>query len=116
MVQTEKRTADFEELRDIEVVKAALKRAGTPRGFGVNLEKRRRIFQRLLDEQPILTEKHPGKWVAMGLDGVLAVGDSFDQVSAEIEGADDAQVEYIYPSPQSAMTPLRLLSPRSSAT
>ena len=116
MLRTEKRAAGLEELRDIEAVRAALERAGPPKGFAANLEKRRAILQRLLDEQPALVERYPGKWVAMGLDGVLAVGDSFGQVVAEIEGADEAQVEYIDPNPRPVMTPLGLLPPRSMTT
>ena len=45
-----------------------------------------KIVARMREERPSLVERHPNKWVAMGREGVLAVGDSVDQVLGEVEG------------------------------
>ena len=44
------------------------------------------IVARMRKEHPSLVERHPDKWVAMGQEGVLAVGDSMDEVLREVEG------------------------------
>ena len=43
------------------------------------------IVVRMRKERPSLVESHPNKWVAMGREGVLAIGDSMDEVLREIE-------------------------------
>ena len=43
------------------------------------------IVARMRKERPSLVERHPDKWVAMGQKGVLAIGDSMDEVLREIE-------------------------------
>lgn len=44
------------------------------------------IAARMREERPLLAELHPDKWVAMGKDGVLALGDSMEEVLASVEG------------------------------
>ena len=43
------------------------------------------IILRMRKERPRLASIHPDKWVAMGREGLLAVGDSADQVLAQVE-------------------------------
>ena len=43
------------------------------------------IVARMRKERPSLVERHPDKWVAMGQKGVLAIGDSMDEVLREVE-------------------------------
>ena len=44
------------------------------------------IVTRMRKEHSNLVECYPDKWVAMGREGVLAVGDSMDEVLREVEG------------------------------
>ncbi len=61
------------------------------------------IVARMRKEYPSLVERHPDKWVAMGKDGVLAVGDSIDEVLKEVEGrglhGTDVVVEFLDTDP-----------------
>ncbi len=40
---------------------------------------------RMMRERDALMRKHPDKWVVMGKDGVLSVGDTLDQVLEDVE-------------------------------
>ena len=42
----------------------------------------RKAVSRLWDERDSLIEKHPEKWVSIGKDGVVSVGDSIEEVVA----------------------------------
>ena len=63
-----------------------------------------KAVNRLWSERGSLTEKHPNKWVSMGKDGVVSVGDSIEEVVAatEIKGVStaDVVVEYLDPNPE----------------
>ena len=58
---------------------------------------------RMDNERAALLEKHPDKWVAMGKDGLLAVGSSIDDVLVEIDdrGMRDAEmlIEFLDTNP-----------------
>ena len=43
------------------------------------------IVLRMRKERPLLASSYPDRWVAMGREGLLAVGDSVDQVLAQVE-------------------------------
>ena len=45
-----------------------------------DLEEFERLQVRMTEEYDLLLEKHPDRWVAMGMDGLLAVGDSEEDV------------------------------------
>ena len=64
----------------------------------------RKAVNRLWAERELLTEKYPNKWVSMGKDGVVSVGDSIEKVVAatEIKGISTADVivEYLDPEPE----------------
>ena len=50
-----------------------------------DLDEFHKLRARMIEEHSRLIEKYPGKWVAMGKDGVLAVGESKREVFDEIE-------------------------------
>lgn len=64
----------------------------------------RKAVSRLWNERDSLIEKHPEKWVSMGKDGVVSVGDSIEEVVAATEAKGvstaDVVVEYLDPEPE----------------
>ena len=64
----------------------------------------RKAVNRLWTERDLLTEKHPERWVSMGKDGVVSIGDSIEEVvtAAEAKGVNNADVivEYLDPNPE----------------
>ncbi len=59
--------------------------------------------KRMWAERDSLVERHPGKWVAMGKDGVVSVGDSIEEVlsvaDAENASRPEMVIEYLDPNP-----------------
>ena len=53
---------------------------------------------RFIEIRAQLTEEHPNKWIAMGKDGVIAVGDSIEEVVAvtRAKGINTADVTIEY--------------------
>ena len=47
----------------------------------------RKAVRRLWDEEDSLVEQHPYKWISMGKDGVVAIGDSIEEVVAATKKA-----------------------------
>ena len=64
----------------------------------------RKAVNHLWDEHDLLVEQHPHKWVSVGKDGVVAVGDSIEEVVAATEESNvntsDVVVEYLNPEPE----------------
>lgn len=64
----------------------------------------RKAVNRLWTEREPLTESHPNKWVSMGKDGVVSIGDSIEEVvsNTEAKGVSTADVivEYLDPNPE----------------
>ena len=64
----------------------------------------RKAVTRLWNEEDSLVEQHPHKWVSMGKDGVVAIGDSIEEVIAATEennvSTADVIVEYLDPEPE----------------
>ena len=64
----------------------------------------RKAVNRLWGERGSLIEKHPNRWVSMGKDGVVSVGDSIEEVvsATEAKGVSTADVivEYLDPNPE----------------
>ena len=64
----------------------------------------RKAVNRLWAERELLAETHPKRWVSMGKDGVVSIGDSIEEVVAatEIKGIStaDVVVEYLAPDPE----------------
>ena len=64
----------------------------------------RKAVSRLWTERESLTENHPERWVSMGKDGVVSIGDSIEEVVAATEAKGvstaDVIVEYLDPNPE----------------
>ena len=64
----------------------------------------RKAVNRLWIERDALIEKHPNRWVSMGKDGVVSIGDSIEEVvlATETKGISttDVVVEYLDPDPE----------------
>ena len=64
----------------------------------------RKAVNRLWDERHWLIERHPNKWVSMGKDGVVSIGDSIEEVVSATEernvSTSDVIVEYLNPDPE----------------
>ena len=67
----------------------------------------RKAVKRLWDEQDSPVEQHPHKWVSMAKVGVVAIGDSIEEVVAATEESNvstaDVIVEFLDPNPETLM-------------
>ena len=71
---------------DKDHVKEVIEGLGGAKALMDEMDEYHQIVARMRKEHPSLVERHPDKWVAMGKGGVLAVGDSMDEVLREVEG------------------------------
>lgn len=64
----------------------------------------RKAVSLLRTERESLTERHPNRWVSMGKDGVVSIGDSIEEIVAATEAKGistaDVTVEYLEPEPE----------------
>jgi len=64
----------------------------------------RKAVKRLWSERDALTEKYPNRWVSMGKDGVVSIGDSIEEVVSATGtmgiSTADVVVEYLDPDPE----------------
>ena len=76
---------------------------GGARALVEGLREYHEIVVRMRRERVALMEEHPNRWVAMGKNGVLAVGDSMDAVLDEVEGrgirSGDIVIEFLDTDP-----------------
>ena len=63
---------------------ALIDEMGGARALADDLAEFERLRVRMAEEYGLLLDKHPDRWVAMGKDGLLAVGDSEDEVSRAV--------------------------------
>ena len=70
---------------DKDYVKEVIEGLGGAKVLIGEMDEYHEIVARMRKEHPSLVERHPDKWVAMGQKGVLAIGDSMDEVLREIE-------------------------------
>ena len=88
---------NMDKLRDETYVKTVIQK------LAEGMREYHKIVVRMRLEQPELIRKYPDKWVAMGRDGILAIGDSMDEVLEEVErqGVDSGEtvVEFLDTSP-----------------
>ena len=75
----------LEKLKDEKYVREIVEGLGGPEAINASLREYRLIVERMWAERAALMKAHPNRWVAMGRDGVLAVGDSMDEVLEEVE-------------------------------
>ncbi len=93
----------MDKLRDEAYVKTVIEELGGAQELAAGMREYHEIVVRMRTEQAELIKEHPDKWVAMGGDGVLAVGDSMKEVLEEVErqGVDSGEtvVEFLDTSP-----------------
>lgn len=70
---------------DKDYVKEVIEGLGGAKVLMDEMDEYHDIVARMRKERPGLVERHPDKWVAMGQKGVLAIGDSMDEVLREVE-------------------------------
>ena len=88
---------------DKDYVKEVIEELGGARALMDEMDEYHEIVARMRKERSSLVERHPDKWVAMGQEGVLAVGDSMDGVLGKVEsrglcGA-DVVIEFLAADP-----------------
>ncbi len=71
---------------DKDYVKGIIEGLGGAKALIDEMDDYHQIVACMSKERPSLVERHPDKWVAMGKEGVIAVGDSMDEVLREVEG------------------------------
>lgn len=73
------------QLMNDNYVREVIERLGGVNALLDDMHEFHEIVKRMDDERACLTEKHPDRWVAMGSQGVLAIGDSMEEVLAQVE-------------------------------
>ncbi len=80
-----------------------IKKSGTAKARHEQLREYSKIHHRLRKESAALLEKYPRKWVAMGKTGIVTLGDSQEEVLAELEnrglGNSDVAIQFLDPNP-----------------
>ena len=88
---------------DKDHVKEVIEGLGGAKALMDEMDEYHQIVARMRKEHPSLVERHPDKWVAMGRAGVLAVGDSMDEVLREVEGRGlhgaEVVIEFLHTDP-----------------
>ena len=70
---------------DQALINRILEENGGVAGFLDRMERFRKVVDRFHKEEEALTRKYPFKWVAVGKDGLLEVGDSLEEVCSACE-------------------------------
>ena len=78
-------TSGMAKLKNEKYVKEIIEGLGGVKGLAAEMREYHEIVTRMRAERAALTDVHPNLWVAMGKNGVLAVGDSMDDVLEEVE-------------------------------
>ena len=93
----------MEKLRDEKYVREIVEGLGGPGALIASMQEYHEIVVRMRNERATLMEAHPNQWVAMGKDGVVAIGDSIDAVieDAESQGlrGSDRVIEFLDTDP-----------------
>ena len=88
---------------DKDYVKEVIEGLGGAKVLMDEMDEYHQIVARMRKARPSLVERHPDKWVAMGKEGDLAVGDSMDEVLKEVEGrglhGTDVVIEFLDTNP-----------------
>ena len=74
-----------QDLRDEAYVMAVIEGLGGAQAIVDGIREFAKISSRLRSEWASLMKKYPDKWIAMGKEGVLAVGDSMNSVLEDVE-------------------------------
>lgn len=88
---------------DEHTVKRIINELGGAKALMEEMDEYQEIVLRMRKERPHLAADYPDKWVAMGREGLLAAGDSMDQVLGQLEaqGVDgvDVVIEFMDTDP-----------------
>ena len=88
---------------DEHTVKQIINELGGAKALMEEMDEYQEIVLRMRKERPHLAADYPDKWVAMGREGLLAAGDSMDQVLGQLEdqGVDgvDVVIEFMDTDP-----------------
>ena len=94
---------DRTNLNDEAYVRTVIEELGGVRELAAGMREYREIVARMRSERSALTEQYPDRWIAMGRDGLLAVGDSMDEVLDEVESrglcGGDVVIEFLDTTP-----------------
>ena len=95
--------AGIDKLRDEAYAKTVIAEMGGLQKLAEGMREYHELVVRMRSEYAELIEMYPNRWVAMGKNGVLAVGTSMNEVLEEIErqGVDsgEAVVEFLDTDP-----------------
>ena len=84
------------------LIEAIVADHGSVEAFVQSMREYRELRRRLMRETPSLKEQHPDQWVGMGPGDVLVVGDSLEEVVAQLDEAGvrrDSAVEFLNTNP-----------------
>ena len=70
---------------DENTVKGIINELGGVKALMEEMDEYQEVVLRMRKERPHLAADYPDKWVAMGREGLLAAGDSMDQVLGQLE-------------------------------
>ena len=88
---------------DEHEVKRMISELGGTKALMQEMDEYQEVVHRMRKERPRLVSSYPDKWVAMGREGLLAVGDSMDQVLAQVEAqgvrGNDVVIEFMDTDP-----------------
>ena len=91
------------ELWDEAYVRSLIESQGGVQKILDEMREHKEIWKRMQAEHAALMEKYPDKWVAMGMEGLLAVGDSMDEVIEAVESQEireeDTVIEFLDTDP-----------------
>ena len=90
-------------LCDADFIEEALAQFGGIETLHKGTDEFREAVTRMWNERESLVEKHPDKWVAMGKDGVVSIGDSIEEVLSAVEASgfitSEVAVEFLDANP-----------------
>jgi hypothetical protein len=93
----------IEKLKDEEYVREIVEGLGGAKAIVEGIREYHKIVVRMRNERASLMEEHPNRWVAMGREGVVAIGDSIDAVieDAKAQGlqGSDLVIEFLDTDP-----------------
>ena len=93
----------LEKLKDEKYLREIVEGMGGAGAIIASIREYHEIVVRMRNERAALMEAHPNRWVAMGKDGVVAIGDSIDAVieDAEAQGlrGSDLVIEFLDTDP-----------------
>ena len=84
------------------MIESVVAEYGSLEAFVQSMREYRELRQRLIQETPSLKEQYPDKWVGMGPGDVLVIGDSLEEVLAQLDEKGvrrDSVIEFLNTNP-----------------